>query len=232
MSILKKIMTALRGGAREVAESIVDANSTRIFEQEIRDAKGHLHKAKNDLTEVMARQMQAERELERISKAISEHEGYAAQALEKGNENLALEIAEKIASLEGEKSEHQSSHENYKSHANRLKSLVQKTERQLKDYERQLSMVKTTESVQKATATITDNFSSSNSRILSAKESLERIKKKQEMFDDKLAAAQELEHENSDKSLQDKLEAAGISQSKSSASDVLARIKAGKKGGA
>ena len=40
MSVLKKIMTAVRGGAREVGELIVDANGTRIFEQEIKDATG------------------------------------------------------------------------------------------------------------------------------------------------------------------------------------------------
>ena len=47
MSILKKIATAFRGGAREVGELIVDANGTRIFEQEIKDAQDHMHKAKH-----------------------------------------------------------------------------------------------------------------------------------------------------------------------------------------
>ncbi len=61
MSVLKKIMTAIRGGAREVGELIVDQNGTRIFEQEIKDAQEHLHKAKQDLTDVMAKQMQSAR---------------------------------------------------------------------------------------------------------------------------------------------------------------------------
>ena len=39
MSILKKIFTAIRAGAREVGEGIVDSNSVRIFEQEIKDGK-------------------------------------------------------------------------------------------------------------------------------------------------------------------------------------------------
>ena len=39
MSVLNKVFTAIRGGAREVGESIVDANSVRIFEQEIKDAE-------------------------------------------------------------------------------------------------------------------------------------------------------------------------------------------------
>ena len=46
MSVLKKIITAVRGGAREVGEFVVDANGTRIFEQEIKDAETHLRKSK------------------------------------------------------------------------------------------------------------------------------------------------------------------------------------------
>ena len=189
MSVLKKIMTAVRGGAREVGELIVDSNGTRIFEQEIKDAETHLRKAKQDLTDVMAKQMQAGRKVESLKNEITEHEGYVAQALEKGNEDLALEIAEKIAQLEVDLAEQEEVHKSFSSHVVRLKDLVKKTERQLKDYERQLSMVKTTESVQKASAAITDNFASSNSKIISAKDSLERIKERQQNTFDRLAAA-------------------------------------------
>ena len=227
MSVLKKIMTAFRGGARELGESIVDANATRIFEQEIKDAENHLRKAKQDLTDVMAKQMQAGRRVESLKQQITEHEGYAGQALEKGNEELALEIAEKIARLEGDLAEEQQVHESFSGHVVRLKDLVKKTERQVKDYERQLSMVKTTESVQKASAAITDNFASSNSKILSAKDSLERIKQRQQNTFDRLAAAEQLEAENSDKSLEERMKAAGIAGDEGkSANAVLDRIRA------
>ncbi|MCG9712891.1 PspA/IM30 family protein [Shewanella insulae] len=228
MGILNKILTAFRGGATEVGQSIVDANSTRIFEQEIRDAEKHLTKAKRELTDVMAKEMQASREVDRLKRAIAEHEGYATQALEKENEALALEVAEKIAQLDQELAEHQSANDNFSAHATRLKDLVRKTERQLADYQRQLSMVKTTESVQKATATITDSFASSNSKLLNAKDSLERIKARQQQFDDRLQAAETLADENSDKSLQAKLAEAGIGEQKSNANAVLDRLKARK----
>jgi len=229
MSILKKIMTAVRGGAREMGELVVDANGTRIFEQEIKDAHSHLDKAKRDLTEVMAKQMQAGRQLETIKKDIGEHEGFAGQALEKGNEELALEIAEKIANMEQEQADQQEVYNSFAQHAGRLKDLVKKTERQVKEYERQLTMVKTTESVQKASAAITDNFASSNSKILSAKDSLDRIKQRQQDTFDRLAAAETLEDENSDKGLQDKMRDAGIGEQAKSANSVLDRIKAAKK---
>ena len=228
MSVLKKIMTAIRGGAREVGELVVDANGTRIFEQEINDAQTHLRKAKQDLTEVMAKQLKTSRKAEATKASISEHEGYVAQALDKDDEALALEIAEKIAQLDVELTDETEVVNSFTTHVARLKELVKKTERQIKEYERQLSMVKTTESVQKASAAITDNFSSSNSRILSAKDSLERIKKRQQDNFDKMSAAEALMEEDSDKGLEDRMKAAGIGEQKTSANSVLDRIKANK----
>jgi phage shock protein A len=174
----------------------------------------------------MAKQMQAKRELDRIASSITEHEGYATSALNQGNEALALEVAEKIASLEVEHQDQKQAYERYQGNAERLKELVKNTERQLADHQRQLSMVKTTESVQKATAAITDNFNNSNSKLLNAKQSLERIKAKQQDFDDRLTASEQLADENSDQSLKNKLAEAGIGDSQTSASSVLDRLKA------
>ncbi|MFT6925417.1 MAG: phage shock protein A [Psychromonas sp.] len=226
MSIFKKIITAVRGGVRETGEAIVDANSTRIFEQEIRDSEKHVTIAKRDLTEVMAKQMQAARELTQLQASIKEHEGYAMQALNQGNEALAIEVAEKISELENSAADQQQANESYLNSADRLKALIKKSERQLTDYKRQLSMVKTTQSVQKATSAITDNFVASNSKLLSAKDSLERIKQKQALYDDKLKAAEQLEAENSDTSLKSKLQDAGIGAQQSNAQSILARLKA------
>ncbi len=222
-------MTAIRGGATEVGEAIVDSNATRIFEQEIRDSENHLTKAKRDLTGVMAQQMASNREVDRVKREITEHEGYAVQALEKGDETLALAVAEKISALESELATQQQALDSFQGNAERLKELVKKSERQVAEYKRQLSMVKTTESVQKATSAITDNFSSSNSKLLNAKDSLERIKAKQQKFDDQMKAAEVLESENSDSSLEAKLKEAGIGASDNNANSVLERLKAKQK---
>ncbi len=229
MSIFKKIMTAIRGGASEVGEAIVDSNATRIFEQEIRDSENHLTKAKRDLTGVMAQQMAAGREVDRLKREVSEHEGYAVQALEKGDETLALAVAEKISTLESELSSQQQALDSFSGSANRLKELVKKSERQVGEYKRQLSMVKTTESVQKATSAITDNFSSSNSKLLNAKDSLERIKAKQQKFDDQMKAAELLESDTADNSLAAQLKEAGIGAADNNANSVLERLKAKQK---
>ena len=66
MSVIGKVMTLLRGSVREIGESVVDANATRIYEQEILDAKQSIVKAKDDLAGVMAKEMQSARALQRL----------------------------------------------------------------------------------------------------------------------------------------------------------------------
>ncbi len=225
MNILKKIVTAIRGGTREIGEAIVDSQGTRIFAQEIEDAKESLNQAKHDLTDVMAKEMQATRKVEALQAEIAKNEQFVSEALAKNEEELALELAGRVAVLEAEKAEYDKAKTAYSNHVSKLKALMENSERQLAEYERQLTMVKTTENVQKATATITDNFSSTNSTLLSAKESLERIRQKQEDFDDRYLAAEQLDKESSGASLEEKMQQAGIGDKAAGAQAVLERIK-------
>jgi phage shock protein A len=226
MSILKKLFTAVRGGAREVGESIVDANGIRIFEQEIADAKNALAKAKKSLTEVMAKEMQTKRKISALDDSITEHENYATQALEQGNEALALEIAEKIGEFEAEKDEHQQVLNGFSQHIVVLKQQVKEAEKSIKENQRQLTMVKTTESVQKATMAVNSTLNTNDSSMVNARQSLERIKQRQQDRQDQLGAAKELEAANNGDDFKAKLAEAGIGATNKKSSDILDRIKA------
>ncbi|MCK5296438.1 MAG: PspA/IM30 family protein [Alphaproteobacteria bacterium] len=226
MGLISKIFTAFRGGAREVGEAIVDKNSIRIFEQEIADAENHMEKAKRDLTEVMAKEMEASRKIKSLNSEIEKHEGYASQALKKNDENLALEIAEKIVELTIELELQKSIQVKFAEHSIRLKAMVKKTGKSIADMKRQLVMVKTTDSVQKAASSINHNYASGSSKLLTAKESLDRIQKRQAEHEDRLKAGEALENEESGADLEAKMKAAGIGETNSSASDVLAKLKA------
>ena len=217
-------MTAVRGGAREAGEAIIDANAIRILEQEIVDAKKSLEKGRVSLTELMAKEMQTKRELSAIQTNISEHEGFAKEALEKDNESLALEIAEKIVEYESALADQQSVLAGFTDHIATLKSQIKQAEKTIAENERQVLMVKTTESVQKATMCITDNISANASTMTSARQSLERIKKRQQDNADKMAANKVLQGELSG-DLSTKMKAAGIGSQDSSAASVLDRLK-------
>ncbi|MCG8487677.1 MAG: PspA/IM30 family protein [Chromatiales bacterium] len=224
MNILKKLMTAVRGGAREAGEAIIDANAIRILEQEIVDAKKNLEKGRVSLTEVMAKEMQTKRQISAIQTNISEHEGFAKEALEKNNETLALEIARKISEYESALSDQQAILSGFTGHIATLKSQIKQAEKTIAENERQLLMVKTTESVQKATMSVTDNIAANNSTMRSARESLERIKKKQQDRADQIAAGEALQAELSD-DLAAKMKASGIGPQESSAESILERLR-------
>jgi len=230
MSILNKIFTAIRGGAREIGESIADQNGVRIFEQEIKDAEGKIEKAKRDLTAVMAQEMQAARKVEALTADVAKHEGFAGQALEKGDEALAMDIANKMVELQGELDIQTKAQASFAAHVTRLKGMIKQSTKTITDMNRQLVMVKTTESVQKATTAITDNYASGSSKLLGAKESLDRIKKRQQDLDDRLAAGDQLKNDFEGNDLEAKMQAAGIGGNNNAASDILAKLKANKAG--
>ncbi len=229
MDIFKKLITAFRGGAREVGETIVDSQGTRIFEQEIHDAKDRLDEAKDNLTDVIAHESQAQRKVQLTKSQIKETENHVNEALDKNEEALALELAGKVAVLETQLEEEQGVVKSNQDNVRRLKELMNEAERQIADYERQLTMVKTTENVQKASAAINDTFASSDSNIRSARESLERIKKKQEHEQDRINAAKALEREANNTDLEDKMVKAGVGQTGPDANSVLERLKAKRK---
>lgn len=228
MSILTKIFTAIKGGAREAGEAIVDKNSIRIFEQEIKDAETDLAKAKQDLTSILAKEMQAARKVGTLKDDVAKHEAYVSQALAKDNNELALEIAQKIADIESELAIEEKSHASFAAHGKRLKDMIKKTGKALSDMQRQLVMVKTTESVQKATTAISKNYASGSSKLLTAKESLDRIKQKQQNLEDRLAVGESMQNDLEGKDLESKMKEAGIIEDNNKAQDILNRLKAKK----
>ena len=226
MSILNKIITAIRGIFTEAGEAVVDTQAMRILDQEIRDAKNHLNDAKENLARVMAEQMGIEREVQKFQKSVNEHEGYVSQALDKGDEALALEIAEKIAIITNDLEAQQAVLTNYNGQISQLKDIIRNTERNIKSMEREISVVKTTESVNKASQAAAAKFSGTNSAMRSATDSLERIKNRQQKQTDQMAAAMELNNEESGSDLTAKMKKAGIISGSASSNDILAKLKA------
>lgn len=225
MNIWSKMMTALRGGVNEAGEAIVDSQALRILDQEVRDASEELKQSKGSLAEIMARQKLAEEKVAQFQKQIDEHEGYAIKALEKGDENLAREVAEKIAGLENQQSQEKESAEGFSESVSKLRTAIQQSERNIKRLKQQVDTVKATENVQRAQAAVAERHSGSNSKMRTAMDSLERIKEKQALKEAQMSAASELAEDDVDVSLQAKLEEAGIASTGNSADDILERLK-------
>ena len=230
MSIWAKVATAVRGGVSEAGEAIVDNQVLRILDQEIRDADNDIGKSKDALTGIIAKRKLADKKVESLKSSLTEYEGYAMQALDKGDETLATEIAEKIAGFETELLAEDGLATSFAGSESQLRKAVSQTEANLKRLKQQVDTVKATEKVQKAQAAVAARHSGAGSSMRSALDSLDKLKNKQAERAARFEAASELAGSTEEVSLDDKLKAAGIVGGGASGGDVLARLKA-KRGG-
>ncbi len=227
---LEKLVTAVRGAVNEAGEAAADSQALRILEQEMRDAREELEKAKTSLTAVMAEEKLAGKQVATLQGKITEHEGYALQALEKNDETLASEIATKIAEFEGDLAAQKELHAGYANNVTQLKQTIRATETRLKTMEREVKNVKATEQAQKASLQAAAKYSGSDTSMRKATDSLQRLKERQRKRSAQMEAAQELANESSGDDLAQRMKAAGIIEGGSTAGSVLDRLKAKKAG--
>ena len=230
MSIWARVATAIRGGVSEAGEAIVDNQALRILDQEIRDADNELGKSKEALTGIIAKRKLADKKVASLKSSLTEYEGYAMQALDKGDEALAGEIATKIAGFETEIMGEEGLAKSFADSEAQLRKAVAQTEANLKRLKQQVDSVRATEMVQKAQAAVAARHSGAGSSMRSALDSLDRLKVKQAERSAKFEAASELAQSTEEISLDDKLKAAGIVDGGASGGDVLARLKAKRNG--
>ncbi|MBI6706087.1 PspA/IM30 family protein [Pseudomonas viridiflava] len=225
-SIWKKLVTAVRGGASEVGESIADANAIRILDQEIRDADSALVRARDGLITIKAKHKLSAQCLEEHATSIANWEGRAMQALNKGEEALAVECATKIAEIEALRDQEKELADQFGKQVGLLQEQVVKAESRIKSLKQQVEMAKARETVQKARVATATATGGASGAVETAVGSLARLKQRQDEQDAKLEAAEELAGQSNGSDLERRLQEAGIGAKSGGANDVLARLKA------
>ena len=101
--MFKSLLTLLRGTANSAAEATIDQNALLILDQQIRDCGAAINRARRALAVAIAQDRQEQMRLGRLEVQIGDLEERATQALNADREDLAIEAAEAIASLENER---------------------------------------------------------------------------------------------------------------------------------
>jgi len=227
MSIFGDIITAIKGGANEAGEAIVDSQAIRIYEQEIREAESAIEKAKKSLTSLKTTEIGLKRSLNTLNADIDDYETKAMQALDSGKEDLATEVATRIDELEQERNGLKEEYDNLKKEVASIYSLIKKREKVIQKNKRELEKVKTVQQLQKATSSISANIAATGSSEHRVSKALDRIKKKQQRTTDSMEAGEWLEEQDSSSDLDKKLKDSGIGEGSSGGADsVLERLKA------
>ena len=227
MGVLRDMLTALKGGANEIGEAIIDANAIRILEQEIRDAEGAIVSAKQSLTRMKSTEIKLKRELATLGSDIADYERKAVSALEAGEEGLATEVAGRIAELESDRDEKSAEQAALDVEIGKIHQMIKARERTIQKNKRDLDKVRTVQELQRATASVSKNFAATGSSAHRVSKALERVKAKQTNWQDRMEAGEWLEGQEAGDDLDAKLRAKGLGGGGGGgASDVLARLKA------
>lgn len=225
MNIWAQLIRALKGETNEVGETLLDSHAIHILDNEVRVASIELKQSRDALAELMAKQVLANEQVDVLVNSIAEHEGYALKALEQADDALALEVAEKIVSLEADKAQEMSIRDAYQHSLRDLQRVIKQSELNLKRLKQQVDTIKATESVQRAQATVASRHVGANKRLQTAQDSLERLKERQSIKTARFEAVIESDGHARKDALLEKLEKAGIKTGSRGANDVLNRLK-------
>lgn len=225
MSIWKKLLTAIRGGATEVGEAMVDTQALRILDQEIRDAESALAQARQELVRIMGQHKVAIQKCDEMAAKIADLESKAMKALDTGREDLATEVAEAIAHLSTQHDAEQQLATEFASSVDNMRQSISKAEQQIRELRHQADIVKARDSVQKAQSKAQSAATGAQGNVGNAASTLERLMERQQQ-QAQFEAQEALESERTGSDLEQKLRDAGITPQANSASAVLERLKA------
>lgn len=227
MKILKNIFTAIRGGASEVGEAIVNSQDMRILEQKMRDSERALEKGQDALASMMADKEKLKREIEQIKNKLDEYNGYIPKLLiDEANRELARDVAQKIAELEPEYKTRQTQLEKLDRTEEALNKQRKIVTSQVNLIKQQISSLKAQASINKAMQTAHEVLGNTDGNNFGMNSMVESIREKQQHELDKMNAQEHLEKEDSGHALDTALIQAGVLKaSQLTADDVLARFK-------
>lgn len=224
MSAWGKIFTAIRGGVNEAAEAAADSQSMRILDQEIRDAEQSLRQARSDLAGIMASNKSLMRRIEENRTKEAKDTDSARAALNAGRTDLAQGLAQRIANIRGELQRDEGELNQLMPRQQQMLRAIQDTEARITQMKREVDNVKANEALLKAQSSLAHSQSGINTRLGNAVDSLERIKKRQEMTAGRIEAGAELAALENGSDLDRQLREAGIGGTSQSADDILAQL--------
>ena len=220
MNILEKLATAFRGGVRETAEGVIDANSLRIFAQEIHECETHISESKQQLASIIAEKIHIQRKLQRSEDAISQYEQRIAMCLQDNKETEASHLAQVTAEKEFSRDKQKQHYQQLLDYEKRLQKTLKAMVNKLDSYRSELRMAQATAKLQSAQSKLSKHEGNTVSRFGSMEDSLSRIQQRQQVFNDEMNAMDQVNNY-----LADDVEGDMARVSELAAQNVLNRIK-------
>lgn len=193
MKLVAQLLTIARGGAREVAQGVVDANALRLLEQQLYECESALDQARKDLTAVVAEKIGVQREVDRLAAGIADREAKAREALQRDDEAAALRLAERIADNESTLEREFAALDQLRRHEDSVRCALAAALEQVKSQRRELGLLRATAHAQRASVSLEQRRYGLDERLTDIGATTERIRGLQQAAADRLNASREVE---------------------------------------
>lgn len=207
MSVWRKLVTAIKGSANEAAEAVVDANLMKILDQEMREAKEAIGKARDEKARMTANKIMKEKSVAEMMTEIERRTEAARTAKQQGDEALAVEIIESVLKLRDKVETDQALADQYKKTEEGMDNALKQSQSRVETLQRKIETAKANEALLEAQKATSVNASSSNARLSNAMSSLERLEQRQAHQQAMLSAAEEEAQQISGEALEDRIKA-------------------------
>ncbi|MEM8579447.1 MAG: PspA/IM30 family protein [Pseudomonadota bacterium] len=221
--MLKQLFTLARGRATDAGQTYLDANAVALLRQQMREAAAGVARSRKAVAVAMAYAERERAALAKLDGQIADLEDRARAALEKDREDLALEAANAIADLEADRDAAQRTVDTYDRDIAGLRRSLKQSESQLAQLQRGQRLAEAAAKTHHVRGTLPAGPSSD---LTDAAETLARLRDRQALADETMAAMTELSTAQSADAVSDRLAAAGMGAPKQTTADaVLARLK-------
>jgi len=223
--MFETITTLMRGVTAQGREQLIDANAVLLLEQKIRDIAARHEISKRTLAGMMAQVKSLKRSKQALKTSTEDLENRARQALEAGRDELASQAAQAIADNENELFLKQTAINDMETEIERLRALVERTNRRLVELRQGLVVARHTDYARKSRVGTLKSLNSGQHSVEDAQNMLERILNRTET-EEALAQYASLNEELSGKAIVERLDEAGFGKPlKVRANDILDRLR-------
>lgn len=223
--MFKMFVTLFRGGVAEAGEAIADRNALLILDQQVRDATAAFERAKKALALAIAQDRQESVRLGATRSRIAGLEERVAAALDAGDEVLAREGAEAIAALEADRDAASAAQALFAAEILRLRRHVVQAQTRIAELDRGRRLARASEAVRDMRRGRTETARPHEATLAEAEQTLRRLRERQTQAEAADLALEELDGAAT-ASVTEKLAARGYGpRLKSTADDVLARLR-------
>lgn len=225
--MFKTVLTIFRGSVAAAEEELQDRTALVVLDQQMRDAAAAVDRSKRTLALAIAGDAQEGRRLEATNARIADLEVRASAAIEGGREDLAREAAQAIANLEAERDAAMTARTLFATEITRLKRHVANAEARIAELDRGRRLARASEAVRSLRRSGIEAARPYESTLPEAEATLKRLRERQMEMQAADDALFEIDTASGPLVVAERLAEQGFGpRMKSTADDVLARLKA------